>query len=176
MTEIATKAPGKTNEASERSSAPQAWRPFETLRGEIDRVFTDFDRHWHSPFRKSTFDVEPFLPREIAASPAIDIIEKDAAYEVTAELPGMDEKNIDVQVANGNLIIKGEKKEEKEEKKKDYYVHERYFGSFERSFRVPETVDSDKIESTFKKGVLTVVLPKKAQAQKPGKKIEIKAA
>ena len=88
----------------------------------------------------------------------------------------MDEKNIEVKVVNGALTIKGEKQEEKEEKSKDYYLHERNFGSFERSFDVPEGVDVDKIEASFKKGVLTVTLPKKAEAQKPAKKIEIKAA
>jgi HSP20 family protein len=88
----------------------------------------------------------------------------------------MDEKNIEVKVTNGNLTIKGEKQEEKEEKKKDYYLHERHFGSFERSFDVPEGVDADKIEANFKKGVLTVTLPKKPEAQKPAKKIEVKAA
>jgi len=175
MTETATKAPVKT---TSEGSTPQVWRPFETLRGEIDRVFTDFDRHWRSPFRKSMFDVEPFLRHEMtwATAPAVDVAERDAAYEITAELPGMDEKSIEVQIADGNLTIKGEKKEEKEEKKKDYYVKERYFGSFERSFRIPEAVDVDKIESNFKNGILTVILPKKPQAQKPQKKIEIKSA
>jgi HSP20 family protein len=91
-------------------------------------------------------------------------------------LPGLDEKNIEVKLVNGSLTIKGEKKEEKEEKKKDYYLHERHFGSFERSFSVPDGVDSDKIEASFKKGVLIVTLPKKAEAQKPAKKIEIKVA
>jgi len=110
------------------------------------------------------------------AAPAIDIAESEKTYEITAELPGMDEKNIEVKVTNGNLTIKGEKQEEKEEKKKDYYLHERHFGSFERSFDVPEGVDADKIEANFKKGVLTVTLPKKPEAQKPAKKIEVKAA
>jgi HSP20 family protein len=94
---------------------------------------------------------------------------------VTAELPGMDEKNIEVKVSNGDLLIKGEKEEEKEEKKKDYYLQERHFGSFERRFRVPEGVDADKIEASFKKGVLTVTLPKTAEAQKAEKKIAVKA-
>jgi len=88
----------------------------------------------------------------------------------------MDQKNVEVKVANGNLTIMGEKQEEKEEKKKDYYLHERHFGSFERSFEIPEGVDADKIEANFKKGVLTVTLPKKPEAQKPAKKIEVKAA
>ena len=88
----------------------------------------------------------------------------------------MDEKNIDVKVADGTLTIKGEKQEEKEEKKKDYYLRERSFGSFERSFAIPEGVDADKIEASFKKGVLTLTLPKKPEAQKPAKKIDVKAA
>jgi len=97
-------------------------------------------------------------------------------YEITAKLPGMDEKNIEVKVADGVLTIKGEKREEKEEKQKDYYLQERSFGSFERSFEVPETVETDKIEASFRKGVLTLTLPKKAEAQKPAKKIEVKTA
>jgi HSP20 family protein len=108
--------------------------------------------------------------------PAVDVVESEKAYEVTAELPGIDEKNIEVKVANGILTMKGEKQEEKEEKKKDYYLQERHYGSFERSFEIPEGVDPDKIEATFKKGVLTVTLPKKVEAQKPAKKVEVKAA
>ena len=110
------------------------------------------------------------------AAPAVDIAESEKGYEITVELPGMDEKNVEVKVSNGNLTIRGEKQEEKEEKKKDYYLHERHFGSFERSFEIPEGVDADKIEANFKKGVLTVALPKKPEAQKPTKKIEVKAA
>ena len=77
-------------------------------------------------------------------------------------------------LVNANLVIKGEKHEEKEERKKDYHLQERHFGSFERCFRIPETVDSDKIDAVFTKGVLTVTLPKKAEAKKPEKKIDVK--
>ena len=91
-------------------------------------------------------------------------------------MPGLDEKDIEVKLANGGLTIKGEKAEEKEEKKRDYYLHERRFGSFERSFRVPQGVDQDKIEASFRKGVLTVMLSKTAKAQKAEKKIAVKAA
>ena len=73
----------------------------------------------------------------------------------------MDEKAIEVKVTDGSLTIKGEKQEEKEEKEKDYYLQERRYGSFERSFELPESVDPDKIEASFKKGVLTVTLPRK---------------
>ena len=99
---------------------------------------------------------------------------KEKEYEITAELPGMDESNIDVKFADGVLTIKGEKKEEKEEKKKDYYLSERRFGSFQRSFPVPESVDANKIEAKFVNGVLTVRLPKSPEAQKNEKKIAIK--
>jgi HSP20 family protein len=91
-------------------------------------------------------------------------------------LPGLDEKNIEVKFADGVLTIKGEKQEEKEEKKKDYYLHERSFASFHRALQVPAEVDTDKIEATFKKGVLTVTLPKSAEAQKAEKKITVRAA
>jgi HSP20 family protein len=111
-----------------------------------------------------------------ANTPAVDIAETDKGYEITAELPGLDEKNIEVKLANGSLTIKGEKQEEKEEKEKGYYLHERHFGAFERCFRMPEGVDGDKIEATFKKGVLTVTLPKTPEAQKAEKKITVKAA
>lgn len=181
MAEAATKLPVKTEDkkVAENGGAVQAWRPFESLRREVDRLFENFDRDlWRSPFSRSVFDIEPLWRRELklAATPAVDIIEKDNAYEVTAELPGMDEKNIEVKLDNGGLTIKGEKQEEKEEKRKGYHLQERSFGSFERYFAVPEGVDADKIEASFKKGLLTVTLPKKPEAQKPAKKIDVKAA
>ncbi len=179
MAEAATKVPVKTEKkAPERAMAlPAAW-PFASLRREIDRLFEDFDRDiWRFPFRRSIFDIEPLWRRELEfAAPAVDIVEKDNAYEVTAELPGMDEKNIEVKLANGGLTIRGEKQEEKEEKRKDYHLHERHFGSFERYFTLPAGVDTDKIEASFKKGVLSVTLPKKPEAIKAEKKIDVKAA
>jgi HSP20 family protein len=175
MAENVSKLPVR-QEKREPSTGLRAW-PFESLREEIERVFEDFGMgFWRpSPLRRWA---EPLLRREMTwrTMPAVDVVESEKAYEITAELPGMDEKAIEVKVTDGYLTIKGEKQEEKEEKKKDYYLHERHFGSFERSFDVPESVDLSKIEATFKKGVLTVTLPKKAEAQKPTKKIEVKAA
>jgi HSP20 family protein len=179
MAETVTKLPIKQEKASAAPSVMQAWQPFESLRQEIDRLFNDFGQGFFQPFRRPLFSTEPFLRPELKSltTPAVDIVDSEKAYEITAEVPGMDEKNIEVKVANGTLTIKGEKQEEKEEeKKKDYYLQERNFGSFERSFSVPEGVDADKIEASFKKGVLTVTLPKKPEAQKPAKKIEVKAA
>jgi HSP20 family protein len=179
MTEAA-KVPVKAEQKREGKGAlPQVSRPFETLRHEVDRLFEDFGtQFWRSPFRRSLFEMEPVFRREFeaGAAPAVDIVEKDNAYEVTADVPGFDEKNIEVKLQNGSLCIKGERKSEKEEKKKDYHLTEREFGSFERQFTLPEGVDAEKIEASLKKGVLTVTLPKKPEAQKPAKKIEVKAA
>jgi HSP20 family protein len=178
MAEAATKLPVKTEE--KKPDRPTEWRPFESLRREIDRVFDDFQvGPWRFPFGRNVFDVTPFwrgADVTWAKAPAVDVVDKDKAYEITAELPGMDESNIDVKYANGTLTIKGEKKDEKEEKKKDYYLSERHYGSFQRSFGVPDGVDADKIEANFKNGVLTVTLPKTAEAQKSEKKIAIKKA
>ena len=162
---------------TEKSDRPVEWRPFEGLRREIDRLFEDFQwGSFRSPFGRSLFDVEPFWRGEISwgKAPAVDVIEKEKAYEIAAELPGMAESDIDVKFSDGVLSIKGEKKEEKEEKKKDYYLSERRYGSFQRSFPVPESVDADKIEAKFVNGVLTIRLPKSAEAQKNEKKIAIK--
>ena len=165
-----------TKKPSEPALAGEVWRPFEALRKEVDRLFDEFgDDFWRRPFR-SLAGLEKAWAQKLAASPAIDVAETDKAYEITAELPGIDQKNIEVNVANGGITIKGEKKEETEEKKKDYYVSERRYGSFERYFSLPEGVDADKIEATFKNGVLKVTLPKTAEAQKPAKRIEVKAA
>jgi HSP20 family protein len=176
MAETITKLPVKKEGGT--AAAPRPWAPFESLRREIDRLFEDFNGGWRSPFGRSFFDVQPFWSREAAwpAAPAVDVAETDKAYEITAELPGIDEKNVEVKFADGVLTIKGEKNEEKEEKKKDYYMSERSYGAFQRSFQVPASVDAGKIEASVDKGVLTVKLPKTAEAQQAEKKIPVKAA
>jgi HSP20 family protein len=165
-----------TQRLSEPTFAGGVWHPFEGLRKEVDRLFDEFgDDFWRRPFRPlAAFEMN--WPKKLAAAPAFDVAETDKSYEVTAELPGMDEKNVEVNLTDGGITIKGEKKEEMEEKKKDYYVSERRYGSFERYFTLPEGVDANKVEATFKNGVLKVTLPKTAEAQKPAKKIEVKAA
>lgn len=152
--------------------------PLQSLRREIDRIFDEFDgSSWRSPLHNSLFDIRPTWPRFASwSSPAIDVVETPQAYEVTAELPGVEEKDIDVSISNGFLVIKGEKRKEHEENKKGYYTHERQFGSFERRFSVPEGINTAKIEATFKKGILIVTLPKTAETLKAEKKIAIKAA
>jgi HSP20 family protein len=174
MAEDTSKIPVTTEKAA--PSELRARRPSESLRQEIDRLFDDFGiGTWRSP--SSFFDMDPFRRAKAAFSgmPAVDVTETEKGYKVVAELPGMDEKNIEVKIANGRLTIKGEKQEEKEEERQDYYVRERSFGSFERTFPVPDGVELDKVDASFKKGVLTVTLPKTAEAQKAEKKITVKA-
>ncbi len=174
MPESTSKVPVRTEKPS--AQLPQQWEPLERLRREMDRLFDDFTGGF---WRGSPFDMAPFRRAEATfrTMPAVDVAETDKAYEITAELPGLDEKNVEVRLANGVLSIKGEKqeeKEEKEEKEKDYYRCERSFGSFERSFQVPDDVEENKIEASFKNGILSVTLPKSAEAQKQAKKIEVK--
>jgi HSP20 family protein len=159
-----------------REAVPDVWRSF---RNELDRLFDRFDGGFRLPSIHRMFDLEPFWRSEASFginALAVDVTEDDKAYKVTAELPGLDEKNIEVLLAGNQLVLKGEKRQEKEEKDKDYYLSERSFGSFQRSFRLPDGVDQDKTAATFAKGVLTVTIPKTAEAQKQQKKIEVKAA
>ena len=144
MVESAGKIPVKMEaEAPGRAPPRQTWQPFESLRRPI-------------------LDADPFWGRELSwrAGPAVDVAEEFNAYEVTAELPGMDENNIEVALVNGNLLIKGEKQERG---KKDYYLRERHFGSFERCFALPEDADTSRIEAGLERGVLTVTLPKRGR-------------
>jgi HSP20 family protein len=177
MAEAATKLPLKSEQPGGTPVRLRAWEPFEGLWMQIDRLFEDFHRGlWRTPLSRT--GVEPFRRMETVwgDTPAVDVIEKDKAYEITAELPGMDEKDIEVKLANGTLTIMGEKQEDKEEKQKNYYLSERRYGSFRRSFQIPDGVDADKIEATFQKGVLTIAMPKKPEALAGEKKVAIKPA
>ena len=95
-------------------------------------------------------------------APSVDIKEEDKQFVITADIPGVDPKDIEVTMENGMLKIKGERKSEKEEKKKDYRLKECTYGSFERAFRMPETADGDKIKAKGKNGVLAITIAKKA--------------
>jgi HSP20 family protein len=173
-----TKLPVK----SEKGAAPSGledWSPLTSLRREVDRLFDNFHSFgWRVPSARSMFDFDlPELTRgRWSVVPSMDLVEKDAEYEITAELPSIDEKNVEIKLSNHLLTIKGEKEDKTEEKRKDYYLSERRYGSFQRSFHLPDGVDADKIEANFARGVLTVKLPKTAEAQKAEKKIAVKAA
>ena len=168
-----SKVPVKTEKSATPTSTP--WHPFEAFRQEVDRLFEDFGRSF-PPFRFGRrFELSPFWSASADLSPAVDVVDKGTNWQITAELPGLDEKNVEVAVADNILTIKGEKKEEKEEKKKGYCRSERSFGTFQRSFELPESVDQDKITASFRKGLLTLTLPKNPEAHRLEKKIEVKA-
>ena len=125
----------------------------------FDRFFDD----WDTP---SLFNEDNTLV------PAFDITENEKEYIVTAELPGIDAKEVDVTISEGVLSVKGEKKHEKEDKGEDYHRIERRYGSFHRSFRIPGKVETDKIDANYKGGVLKLILPKAEGSET--KKIEVK--
>jgi HSP20 family protein len=117
---------------------------------------------------------EPALGGLTTFNPTIDVTENDREIRVWAELPGMDEKDINVSFSNNTLMISGEKREESEQKARDYHRVERSYGSFSRSILLPAEVATDKITAQLKKGVLTIVLPKSARAVESTKKVKIK--
>ncbi|HUI94757.1 MAG TPA: Hsp20/alpha crystallin family protein [Xanthobacteraceae bacterium] len=177
MAEAARKLPVKTER--NKAGRPAEWQPFADLRRQVDRLFDDFVwGSWGLPAHRNVFDTEPFWRGELswAKAPVVDVADQDGAYEITAELPGMDASNIAVKFADGVLTIEGEKKEDKKEKRKEYVVSERRYGAFHRSLHVPNAVDANKIAARFKNGVLTVTLPKSANGQQNAKKITVKAA
>ena len=138
--------------------------PFAMMQREMNRVFDSFNRNWGlGAFPEFTGS---FMPR-------LDVTEDAKAFTVTAELPGMNEKEIDLSVSGDTLTIRGEKKEEKEDKNKNYYYSERSYGTFMRSIPLPRQVETDKVSASFKKGVLTITLPKTAAAMESTKKIDV---
>lgn len=138
------------------------WRPLRELRREFDRIWDEFFGRVRVPEKWEEWEW----------SPAIDVSETDEAVVVRADVPGLDPQDIEVSLSGNILTIKGEKKKEKEEKKENFYRVERFYGSFVRSIELPTEVEGDKVEATYKNGVLKIVLPKKAEAK--GKTIKVK--
>lgn len=155
--------------------------PLVELRHRMDDLFDDVMQGWRNPIFCHDFwhphhSAEPLLSPKMTGDlvdAKFDISEDDKAFEISAELPGMDESDVEVSIENGAIMIKGEKKSETEEKKKDYYRSERRFGSVMRCFQLPDTVDESAIKATFDKGILDISLPKNPEAKSKAKKIEI---
>jgi HSP20 family protein len=143
--------------------------PFSMLRRDIDRVFGDFLGDWRWPDRTLNM-----LDRQMGSfMPEIDVTETEKEFRITADLPGMDEKELQVSFINGGLSIKGEKREEDEEDKGDVYRAERRYGAFERMIPLSSDVDVNKAKATFRKGVLKITLPKTENARSNRKTIPI---
>jgi HSP20 family protein len=146
----------------------------------LQNFHRQFDRLFDQAFRG--FGTAPFgfdwpLSPRIAdgmLKPTLDLSATDKEYTATVEIPGVDEKDVKLEIANDTLTIRGEKKHEKEEKDKNYYRVERSYGSFQRVLSLPEDADQEGVKATFKKGVLTISMPRKVLPQADIKKIEIK--
>ena len=142
------------------------WKPVR----ELDRMRSDMDRLWDAfsegrPMRRFG-EMKDWVP-------SIDVFETKNDIVVKAELPGMDPKDIDISLSDGSLVLKGEKKHEKEEKEENYHFIERSYGSFVRSVPLPAEVKHDKINASYKNGVLKVVLPKSEESKKKEIKIKV---
>lgn len=138
---------------------------------QIERLFDDFMSGFDMPLMRSMqSQSQTFIP-------ALDVRETDKAVEVSVELPGMNEKDIDISITREALIVSGEKRYEREENEKDrgMYRLERRYGSFKRSLALPEGIDVDKAEATFKNGVLTVHLPKSENYRQQVRKLQVRS-
>ncbi|GGF12753.1 molecular chaperone Hsp20 [Aliidongia dinghuensis] len=139
--------------------------PILALHREMNRIFDNFWDQSGQPFGEFG-----------GGFPRADVVETDKAVEVSLELPGLDDKDIDVSVTEDLLTIRGEKKAEREEREKSYFLSERSFGAFHRAIPLPRGVNASEAKAEYKKGVLTVTIPKTPEAQSKMKRIEVKAS
>jgi HSP20 family protein len=142
--------------------------PMMAIQNEMNRLFDNF---FNDPF-----DLAPLALRKLPVefTPRVNVGETDSAMQVSAELPGMDEKDIQISLEQDALVLSGEKKSESEENGKNFHRYERSYGSFQRIIPLVSEIQEDKVEASFKNGVLTITLPKAASAVKAAKKITIK--
>lgn len=152
--------------------APRHLLPSSPWEREIDRFFEDFQHlfRWPRLWGRRRW---PSAEMEIGM-PAVDVYEKDDEVVVKAEIPGMSKDDIEVNLTDTTLTIKGEKRKEEEVKQEDYYSCERSFGSFSRTIDLPATVKSEQAKATFKDGILEVRLPKTEEAKRKTIKVEVK--
>jgi HSP20 family protein len=166
MVDFKALVPWRSNKSQSPATREDFFDPFVTFRREMDRMFDDFFgggalRPTHAGWQ--------------AVTPAVDIDETDKEVIVTAELPGVGEKDVEVSLAGDILTIKGQKKAEHEETNGDTHYMERRFGSFSRSLRLPFEVRDEKVDAKFKHGVLTIRLPKPAELRRSVRRIEVRA-
>lgn len=145
--------------------------PYAQLHRQIDDLFERFFHGWELPF-------ESPMPSTLGGSggmsvPAVDVTETDDELQVTADLPGMTEKEIEVTLDEQSLTLRGEKRMDREEKKRNWHVSERSYGSFQRTIPLPSGLDTSKIRANFKNGVLMVRLPKTQDAKARRRTIQI---
>jgi HSP20 family protein len=159
---------GKRNVPVRREDSLPEYSNFFSLQQDMNRVFDNFFRAFEGAA------LSPFAETSSMYQPQVDVTESAKDLRVSIELPGLDEKDLDVSISSDSLTIKGEKREVREENTNGYHRMERHYGAFHRTIPFPCGVDKDKAEATFKRGVLTVVLPKNKEGQQEIRKITIK--
>ena len=142
------------------------FEPFRELSTMQDRINRAFRESYNGSDRDDSLTTSSFAP-------AVDVYEDEHQVTLKIEVPGIDEKDIDVQVENNTLTVHGERKIEKEEKEENYRRVERQYGSFTRTFTLPTTVDTESVTATYDKGVLKIALPKKAEAKPKQIKVNV---
>jgi HSP20 family protein len=147
------------------------WGAFEGLPGDIGKMMEQFFHR--DPFQRFGL---PSRLKGFDWSPTVDVAERPDSYEITAELPGAEEKDVTVTVEDGVLTIAGEKKAERREDTKTMHFSERNYGSFQRSFGLPDDADDEKVSANFAKGVLKVSVPRSKKAKPSARQVAIKAA
>jgi len=138
------------------------WNPTRSL-------MTDFDRIFDSMFSHDL----PLFPLAQSWTPAVDVNETETEFFLSADMPGLDKKDVSVDIHDGVITIKGERDIDNEKSTDGYRIRERQLGSFNRSFRLPDNVNEDKVAAKFKNGVLTVTLPKTKEILPEGRQIKI---
>ncbi len=153
-----------------REGRREVWPKLSLFQQDLNQIFDEFFSGVSTPVQHDASHFGKFNPK-------INVIDNPEELVVTAELPGLEEKEIDVSITKDYVTIKGEKKDEFEKKgEKDRYYYERSYGAFERMIPLYADIDENKVEATFKKGVLTLRLPKSAEARGSVKKISVKGA
>jgi HSP20 family protein len=148
--------------------------PMRQLHRDIDHLFDRFFWGSHSPMWTG-WPTVPSFDRSVLLKPKVDLNASEQEYLLTIEIPGVNEKDVRLDISGNIMTIKGEKKQDKEEKEKDYYRIERSYGSFQRVLSLPEDVEQEAIKASFKDGVLSVTIPRKALPKGEVKQIEITA-
>lgn len=160
----------KDNDKKNQMGMERKNLPFSGIYSDMERMMNDMFKDYLPTFPKERFkgmNIDYLTPK-------VNISETDSEYKISTELPGVEEKDIDLSINKGMLSIKAEKKEEKEEKDEQYHRYERYYGTFQRNIALPEDTDESSIKAKFRGGVLNITVKKNKEAQPAAKKIEVK--
>jgi HSP20 family protein len=152
-------------------SVARGGNPIATFQDEVNRLFGDFFGESHLP---SWPQLRTAAASAFTVTPALDVSETAKEFKISAELPGMDSKDVQITVADGYVTLRGEKRQESKEEKEGYFRQERSYGTFQRVISLPETANMEKAEASFKNGLLTVSIPKNAATINKTRTLEVK--